>query len=99
MNKPKPKVGLLLFTAEWFAQIGAHGGSFGDLPRALENTLVIAERCAGPAAPRLDFSAQRLPRFDLPPGQASEAGYLRALGLTPGASPARAPAVTTSDGR
>jgi L-arabinose isomerase len=36
MNAHKPKVGLLLLTAEWFAQIGAHGGSFGDLPRTLD---------------------------------------------------------------
>ena len=35
MNTPKPKIGLLLLTAEWFAQIGAHGGSFGELPRTL----------------------------------------------------------------
>ena len=36
MNIRKPKVGLLLLTAQWFAQIGAHGGSFSELPRTLD---------------------------------------------------------------
>jgi L-arabinose isomerase len=36
VNTRKPKVGLLLLTAEWFAQIGAHGGSFSELPRTLD---------------------------------------------------------------
>ena len=32
----KPKVGLLLLTAEWFAQIGASAGSFQGLPEILD---------------------------------------------------------------
>ena len=33
----KPKVGLLLMTAEWFAQIGASQGSFQGLPQQLQD--------------------------------------------------------------
>ena len=36
MRPTKPKAGLLLMTAEWFAQIGAQGGAFRDLPGLLE---------------------------------------------------------------
>ena len=32
----RPKIGLLLFTAQWFADIGATGGSFAMLPRLLD---------------------------------------------------------------
>ena len=32
----RPKIGLLLLTAQWFADIGATGGSFADLPGLLE---------------------------------------------------------------
>ena len=31
-----PKIGLLLFTAQWFADIGATGGSFATLPELLD---------------------------------------------------------------
>jgi L-arabinose isomerase len=40
----KPKVGLLLLTAEWFAQIGASAGSFQGLPQALEDDAARMER-------------------------------------------------------
>jgi L-arabinose isomerase len=36
MRLTRPRAGLLLMTAEWFAQIGAQGGSFQDLPGLLE---------------------------------------------------------------
>ncbi len=36
MQPRKPKIGLLLLTAEWFSEIGATGGSFAGLPKALE---------------------------------------------------------------
>lgn len=32
----KPKVGLLVLTAEWFIQVGASQGSFSDLPKRLD---------------------------------------------------------------
>lgn len=35
-SREKPKIGLLLLTAEWFAQIGASQGSFQGLPQLLE---------------------------------------------------------------
>jgi L-arabinose isomerase len=43
----KPKVGLLLLTAEWFGQIGASGGSFAELPRALEGDAAQMARALG----------------------------------------------------
>jgi len=51
MITPKPKIGLLLLTAEWFAQIGAHGGAFADLPHTLDRD---AARIAAALAPDLD---------------------------------------------
>jgi L-arabinose isomerase len=36
MQPRKPKIGLILLTAEWFIQIGATSGSFGGLPKALK---------------------------------------------------------------
>jgi len=47
---------------------------FADLPQALDNTLRIAERCNV----SLDFSAQRLPAFPIPPGH-SASSYLKDL--------------------
>ena len=47
---------------------------FADLPQALANTLRIAERCNA----QLDFSAQRLPTFAVPPGH-TLSRYLRTL--------------------
>jgi L-arabinose isomerase len=46
MNR-RPKIGLLLLTAEWFADIGAHGGSFGDLPRLLDEDAAAIEAALG----------------------------------------------------
>jgi L-arabinose isomerase len=48
MSRGKPRVGLLLLTAEWFAQIGATGGSFADLPRTLEKDASRMEAALGP---------------------------------------------------
>jgi L-arabinose isomerase len=47
MRKAKPKIGLLLLTAEWFAQIGATGGSFADLPRTLEEDALSIKDALG----------------------------------------------------
>jgi len=54
-----------------FAEMAA---LFADLPQALANTLSIAERCQVD----LDFSAQRLPTFPVPPGH-TPASYLSRL--------------------
>lgn len=43
----KPRVGLLLFTAEWFAAIGATGGSFGELPVMLKQDAAQIEQALG----------------------------------------------------
>jgi L-arabinose isomerase len=43
----KPKVGLLLLTAEWFAQIGAGEGSFRGLAEALDEDAARMERALG----------------------------------------------------
>ena len=43
----KPKVGLLLLTAEWFAQIGAGEGSFRGLAGALDEDAARMERALG----------------------------------------------------
>lgn len=40
----RPKVGLLLLTAEWFAQIGAHGGSFSAFPGHLAGDAEAMEK-------------------------------------------------------
>ena len=47
---------------------------FADLPRALRNTMTIAERCQV----SMDFSGQRLPAFSVPQGH-TPATYLRTL--------------------
>jgi len=47
MSMQKPRVGLLLLTAEWFAQIGASQGSFDDLPRILDEDAAQIERALG----------------------------------------------------
>ena len=46
---------------------------FGDVPGALSNTLLIAERCAVD----LDFKGYHLPEFQVPPGETPDS-YLRA---------------------
>ena len=43
----KPKVGVLLLTAEWFAQLGASGGSFQGLPQMLDEDAAAMERALG----------------------------------------------------
>jgi DNA polymerase-3 subunit alpha len=47
---------------------------FGEVPGALENTLLIAERCNID----LDFKGYRLPHFDVP-GEQEPSNYLRSL--------------------
>jgi len=47
---------------------------FGEVPGALSNTLLVAERCAVD----LDFKGYHLPEFQVPEGQ-TPASYLRAL--------------------
>ncbi|MBU1747224.1 MAG: DNA polymerase III subunit alpha, partial [Chloroflexi bacterium] len=47
---------------------------FADLPAALRNTIAIAERCQV----SLDFAAQRLPAFPVPPGHTPDS-YLSSL--------------------
>jgi DNA polymerase-3 subunit alpha len=47
---------------------------FAEVPQAISNTLLIAERCELD----LGFKGYRLPRFDVPEGQTAE-GYLRQL--------------------
>jgi L-arabinose isomerase len=47
MNMDKPKVGLLLLTAEWFAQIGASVGSFFGLPQLLDEDAASMEQVLG----------------------------------------------------
>jgi DNA polymerase-3 subunit alpha len=47
---------------------------FTEVPEALSNTLLIAERCSV----NLDVKEYRLPLFEVPPGQTAET-YLRAL--------------------
>src|SRR4030042_1762968 len=47
---------------------------FAEVPEALSNTLLIAERCSG----ALDFKGYHLPAFDVPDG-ATPDSYLRAL--------------------
>jgi L-arabinose isomerase len=37
MDARRPKIGVLLFTAQWFAEIGATGGAFAELPGTLED--------------------------------------------------------------
>jgi len=51
-------------------------GLFSHLPRAISNTRAIAERCQVD----LNFSAHRLPPFELPPGETA-GSYLRHLCL------------------
>jgi error-prone DNA polymerase len=51
-------------------------GLFSHLPQAISNTRVIAERCQVD----LNFSAHRLPPFELPPGETA-GSYLRLLCL------------------
>jgi error-prone DNA polymerase len=51
-------------------------GLFSDLPQAAANTRAIAKECEVD----LDFSAHRLPPFDLPPGETTSS-YLRRLCL------------------
>jgi DNA polymerase-3 subunit alpha len=48
---------------------------FRDLPEAVDNTLAIAERCAGVVDP---LSSPKLPRFEVPEGLTEE-GFLRKL--------------------
>jgi error-prone DNA polymerase len=55
---------------------GEMAGRFGDLPEALRSTLEIAARCQV----SLDFTAQRLPVFGVPPGHTVDS-YLRHLCL------------------
>ncbi|MGH9190345.1 MAG: DNA polymerase III subunit alpha [Acidimicrobiales bacterium] len=50
---------------------------FAELPEACDNTMRIAER----ACVEIEFGKPELPRFDLPPGVASEDAYLRQLTL------------------
>ena len=50
---------------------------FSQIPQAVQNTLVVAEMCAGQANPLAD---PKLPGFDVP-GGASEEDYLRALSV------------------
>ncbi len=47
---------------------------FSEVPEALSNTLLIAERCNV----NLDFKGYHLPKFDVPEGQTADS-YLRAL--------------------
>ena len=49
MSRERPRIGLLLLTAEWFAQIGAHGGSFQALPRVLAEDASRMEAALGTA--------------------------------------------------
>ena len=51
-------------------------GLFGHVPGALENTLLIAERCEVD----LEFKGYHLPQFDVPEGETPES-YLRGLCL------------------
>ena len=52
---------------------------FADLPQALRNSALIAERCIAPRSDlSLDFSTQRLPTFPAPEGN-TVTTYLRAL--------------------
>ncbi len=48
----RPKAGLLLLTAEWFAKIGATGGSYSELPERLAGD---AARIAAALAPEIDL--------------------------------------------
>ena len=79
MNTHKPKIGLLLLTAEWFAQIGAHGGSFSDLPRTLDEDAAQIH-----AALKADL-AEVAKRYDLDPVAIKDVGeeLHRVLGLRP----------------
>ncbi len=43
----KPKVGLLLLTAEWFAQIGASQGAFAGLPQVLDRDAAKMQEALG----------------------------------------------------
>ena len=43
----KPKIGLLLLTAEWFAEIGASAGSFQGLPQLLDEDAAKMVRALG----------------------------------------------------
>jgi L-arabinose isomerase len=47
VGRVRPKAGLLMMTAEWFAQIGAHGGSFQELPATLAQDGARIERALG----------------------------------------------------
>ena len=44
MPNEKPKVGLLLLSAEWFARIGASQGSFRELPKQLSDDAAAIEQ-------------------------------------------------------
>ena len=44
----KPKVGLLLLTADWFIQVGASQGSFSELPHRLNQDAAIIVRILSP---------------------------------------------------
>ena len=48
---------------------------FADLPQALENTVAIAEKCDV----KLEFDAQHMPDFPIPPSFTSSAEYLKNL--------------------
>jgi error-prone DNA polymerase len=69
--------GLLHPNSERFLKSpGEMAGLFGGLPEALRSTLEIAARCEV----SLDFTAQRLPVFGVPPGHTVDS-YLRHLCL------------------
>jgi error-prone DNA polymerase len=69
--------GLLHPNSERFLKSpGEMAGLFDGLPGALRSTLEIAARCQV----SLDFAAQRLPAFDVPPGHTADS-YLRHLCL------------------